>query len=81
MYHIDRASACQSLSASSMPFSRETFSFAYQNSSVRVKSGWFGLRALPAKPKQPAFPEEDVKFLRDLSSILNKLGFIVEDRA
>ena len=60
---------------------RDTFAFAYQNSSVEAEAGWFGFRAPAPKATQPAFQAEDVKFLRSLSSNLSKLGLIIEDRA
>ena len=61
---------------------RETFAFAYRNSSVQpvAKVGWFSFTASAPKPQPTAFPESDVAFLRGLSSTLNKLGLIVADR-
>ena len=60
---------------------RETFSFAFQNSDVPARSGWFGLKVPAPKPKRTAFPAEDVTFLRSLSQGLNRIGLILPDRA
>ena len=73
MMHLDGSAA--------VTVRRETFSFAFQNSDVPARSGWFGLKAAAPKPKPIAFPAEDVAFLRSFSSGLNRIGLILPDRA
>lgn len=75
-----------------MPRCRETFAFAYEAAGKQVSAGgWvkggllgrlFG-GSVPGRPPlpPPAFPAEDVEFLRGLSANLTKLNLTKPDRA
>lgn len=71
-----------------MPQCRDTFAFAYEaaGKQVSVKGGLlsrlFG-GSVPGRPPlpPPAFPAEDVEFLRGLSANLTKLNLTKPDRA